>query len=162
MHHASLDVLKETDRFVVYLDRIQDPGNLGTIIRTADAAGVDAIVLNRGCVDVFNSKVLRSTAGSILNVRLIHADSDDAAISALRQKQFKMIVTDLQSDFDYNDNRAYREKNCLVIGNEGSGVSEKIKAEADVRISIPIYGKAESLNASIAAGILIYKIKSIL
>lgn len=162
MRQSSLDTLEETDRFIVYLDRIQDPGNLGTIIRTADAAGVDAVVLNRGCVDVFNSKALRSTAGSILNVRLIYAESDDEVLTALSDRQFKILVTDLQSDFDFNDNLAYGEKNCLVIGNEGSGVSETIKAMANVRIKIPIYGKAESLNASVAAGILIYKIKTIL
>jgi TrmH family RNA methyltransferase len=113
-------------------------------------------------VDVFNSKALRSTAGSILNVRLIYAESDDEVLTALSDRQFKILVTDLQSDFDFNDNLAYGEKNCLVIGNEGSGVSETIKAMANVRIKIPIYGKAESLNASVAAGILIYKIKTIL
>ena len=149
-------------KFLIYLDRLQDPGNLGTIIRTADAAGVDAVILNKGCVDVFNSKTLRSTAGSILNVKILLNAEDDSLLPALKTEGYRIIVTDLESNYDYNENEAYGPKNCLVIGNEGNGVSDEVKALADVRVKIPIYGKAESLNASIAAGIMIYKIRTIL
>lgn len=147
-------------RFVVYLDRIQDPGNLGTILRTADAAGVDLVMLNKGCVDIYNDKVLRSTAGSILNVKIVTGLEDEETFKILKDMGFKIIVTDLESDFDYNDDRAYGSNNCLVIGNEGNGVSDVVKSAADVKVKIPIFGKAESLNASVAAGIMIYKIRT--
>jgi len=155
------DVDSDTAPFVVYCDRLQDPGNLGTVIRTADAAGVKNIVINKGCVDVYNSKVLRSTAGSILNVNLVFVTSDLEAIAVLKDKGYHMVVTDLKTQFRYDEKSAYKPKNCLVIGNEGSGVSEEIKALADVKVKIPIYGLAESLNASVAAGILIYKIRDL-
>jgi len=150
-----------TSPFIVYCDRLQDPGNLGTVIRTADAAGVKDIIINKGCVDVYNSKVLRSTAGSILNVNLIFVATDFDAIMLLKDKGYHMIVTDLASQYRYDEKEAYKIKNCLVIGNEGNGVSEEIKAHADVKVKIPIYGMAESLNASVAAGIMIYKIRDL-
>lgn len=144
---------------VLMLDRIQDPGNLGTIIRTADAAGIKNILLIKGTVDPYNSKVVRSTAGSILNVSLYEVESIDQRITALKELGYKIIVTALENAISYEDPETYRGLSCLVIGNEANGVSNTILESADVRIKIPIYGKAESLNAAVATGIMLYKIK---
>ena len=145
---------------LIFLDRIQDPGNLGTIIRTADAAGFDAIILAKGSVDPYNPKVVRSTAGSILNIDLIEIEDSVETIYALKESGFHIVVTALDGALDYNVPSNYRNKNCLVIGNEANGVSEAIIAVSDVRVKIPIYGHAESLNASVAAGIMMYKLQS--
>ena len=144
---------------VLMLDRIQDPGNLGTIIRTADAAGIKDILLLKGTVDAYNAKVVRSTAGSILNV-VIHEIEDAAVkIDALKALGYKLVVTALEDAYSYDAPNCYHALNCLVIGNEANGVSSDIFKAADIRVKIPIYGKAESLNAAVATGIMLYKIK---
>jgi len=154
------EILSKLPRLILYLDRIQDPGNLGTIIRTADAAGVTTIFINKGSVDPYNAKTIRSTAGSILNMTIYFVDDDSSIIYQLK-KHYKMIVTDLNAEHTYTDSNAYGQNNCLVIGNEANGVSDAVKGLADVKVIIPIYGKAESLNAAVAAGIMIYQIKSV-
>ncbi len=142
----------------LFLDRIQDPGNLGTIIRTADACGIQHILLNKGTVDPYNGKVVRSTAGSILNVKLIEVSDDLSTLKSLATAGVRLLVTSLDADYVFNDREAYGQRNCLIIGNEANGVSETIQALDCKRIIIPIVGKAESLNASVAAGIMMYKI----
>lgn len=152
---------KDKKRYnLIFLDRIQDPGNLGTIIRTADAAGFDAIILAKGSVDPYNPKVVRSTAGSILNIDLIESEDSIDTINDLKESGYHIVVTALEGAVDYNLPANYRDKNCLVIGNEANGVSDAIIAVSDVRVKIPIYGRAESLNASVAAGIMMYKLQS--
>lgn len=146
---------------IIMLDRIQDPGNLGTIIRTADAAGIDTILLVKGTVDPYNPKVVRSTAGSILYVQLIEVDDSIKTIEMLKSNGYHVVVTALENAKDYNDASSYGEKNCLVIGNEANGVSEHFIQSSDSRVKIPIVGQAESLNASVAAGIMMYKLQSL-
>ena len=148
-------------RNIIMLDRIQDPGNLGTIIRTADAAGLDTILLIKGTVDPYNPKVVRSTAGSILYVNLIEVDDSIETIQTLKSYGYHIVVTALERAKDYNDASCYGEKNCLIIGNEANGVSEQFIQSSDSRVKIPILGQAESLNASIAAGIMMYKLQSL-
>ncbi|WP_175438446.1 RNA methyltransferase [Fusibacter sp. 3D3] len=143
---------------VVFLDRLQDPGNVGTIIRTADACGIEYIVLSKGTVDPYNNKVVRSTAGSILNVKLIEIEDAQMCLNLLKDHGYTLLVTALEAAFVYNDQKAYGAFNCLVIGNEANGVSDQIMSLDSHKITIPIYGKAESLNASVAAGIMMYKI----
>ena len=145
---------------LLFLDRIQDPGNMGTIIRTADAAGIQHILLSKGSVDPYNPKVIRSTAGSILNVNLYELEDSELAISMLKSSGFHLVVTALEDSKDYDDLSNYTNKNCLVIGNEANGVSDSLLKSADSRVKIPILGGAESLNAAIAAGIMMYKIQS--
>lgn len=142
---------------ILMLDRVQDPGNLGTIIRTADAAGFGTIFLTKGTVDPYNPKVVRSTAGSIFNVDLIEIDNKIQTLNRLKADGYRVIVTALDNAFDYNDVDGYGRKNCIVIGNEANGVSDEVMALADVRIKIPIIGKAESLNAAVAAALMMYK-----
>lgn len=146
---------------IIMLDRIQDPGNLGTIIRTADAAGIDTILLVKGTVDPYNPKVVRSTAGSILYVKLIEVEDSIETIEILKSNGYHVVVTALENAKDYNDISSYGEKNCLVIGNEANGVSDLFIKSSDSRVKIPIIGQAESLNASVAAGIMMYKLQSL-
>ncbi len=145
-------------KFAIMCDRIQDPGNLGTIIRTADAFGPAAVILNRGCVDVYNPKVVRASAGAIFRVPFIHADSDEEIIKQLKESGYIIISTVVDSQYSFND-IDMTEKICVVIGNEGQGVSREIAESSHMRITIKMTGRAESLNVSIAAGISIYEIR---
>lgn len=161
MKSLSHDPLERKESLLIYLDRLQDPGNLGTIIRTADAVGIKTIFMNKGCVDPYNAKVIRSTAGSILNVQLIHVEEDEKALQAIKSKGYHIVATDLNATHSYLDKTAYGHQNCLIIGNEANGISESVKRLSDVRVIIPIDGYAESLNASVAAAIMMYKLKEI-
>lgn len=152
--------LKDEHRFVVILDRIQDPGNMGTIIRTADAAGVDAIIALKGCVDIYNPKVIRSTMGSIFDMNIIHATQEES-VRLLKLKNFDIVSSYLDTD-NYYDKVKYNYKTALVIGNEANGINDELVSKSDVLVKIPIYGKAESLNAAISSAILMYEIKKYL
>lgn len=145
-------------KFTIMCDRIQDPGNLGTIIRTADAFGPAAVLLNKGCVDVYNPKVVRASAGAIFRVPLIFVESDIDTINDLKSKDFNVIATVVDSQYSF-DNINESEKICVVIGNEGQGISSEIVESCSMSITIKMTGRSESLNASIAAGISIYEIR---
>ncbi len=152
--------IDNNDKFVLILDRIQDPGNMGTIIRTADAAGIDAIVALKGCVDIYNPKVIRSTMGSIFDMKIIHATQEEC-INELRNNNFKIVSSYLETD-NYYHKTNYDNKVALVIGNEANGVNDDLIKESDILVKIPIYGNAESLNAAISSAILMYEIKKYL
>lgn len=139
---------------VVLIDAIQDPGNLGTIIRTADAAGMDGVILGDGTVDAYNSKVVRSSQGSIFHIPIVKRKLNEA-ISELKQQNVSIYGTSLQNGVDYRKTEAAASFG-LLIGNEGSGVNKEYLQLTDQNLYIPILGKAESLNAGIAAGILMY------
>lgn len=150
--------LIEIEDNIVVLDRIQDPGNLGTIIRIVDAVGFKDIILTKGSSDVYNEKSVRSSMGSIFNMNINYLEEDET-INFLKEKGYKIIVAALEDDtVDYNA-MGLLDKNAIVFGNEGSGVSEAIIIKSDEKIKIPIYGNAESLNVAIAAGIILYKIR---
>lgn len=139
---------------VLLVDAIQDPGNLGTIIRTADAAGFDAVVLGNGTVDLLNGKVIRSTQGSLFHIPVFQEDLLQK-IGELKQNGFAIWASALKDAVPYNELDDV-PKIALVVGNEASGIREEILLEADTIVKIPMYGKAESLNVSVAAGILMY------
>lgn len=145
--------IKET-KLSIILDRIQDPGNLGTIIRTADAAGIKDIFIVKGTTDPYSAKVLRSTMGSIFVVRLHFVDTEEI-IAFMKTQGIRLVVTSLEARL-YHYELPVTEALSIVIGNEGNGVSHAFLEGADDLIKIPIYGGAESLNASIAAGIVLY------
>lgn len=151
----SKDFLKETS-LLLCLDNIRDPGNLGTIIRTADAAGVDGVLLSNGCVELYNPKVIRSTMGSVFHLPVIENLDFSEVISDVKKEGFKIIISEVHEGKDYTKVN-YPEKICLIIGSETSGISERILNLADEMVRIPVFGKAESLNASVAAGILLYE-----
>ncbi|WP_300275999.1 TrmH family RNA methyltransferase [Peptacetobacter sp.] len=149
--------LTDKDKYIVVLDRIQDPGNMGTIIRTADAAGVDTIITLKGCVDIYNPKVIRSTMGSIFSMNIIPAKRDEM-LEKLKAKGIKIVSSWLNTE-NWYDTVEYGEKVALVIGNEANGIDDIIAENSDLLVKIPIYGSAESLNAAISSAILMYEIK---
>ncbi|MFY9285220.1 MAG: TrmH family RNA methyltransferase [Tissierellaceae bacterium] len=140
---------------ILFLDAIQDPGNLGTIIRSADAFDIDGIILGEGCVDPYNLKVVRSTMGSILRLPLYIRDDSLETLMTLKQDGFEIMVTSLDGSPIYDID--FKKKFVAVIGNEAKGVNPKILDLADKYIKIPMPGKAESLNAGVAASILMYE-----
>lgn len=142
----------EKKRRLIYLDRVQDPGNVGTIIRTADAFGFDGVLLSDGCADVYSPKVVRATMGSLFHIPIIQSVSVDY-LSGLNNKIYSSA---LDTD-NFLDNTNISEPFVLVIGNEGQGISDEIKNITDEFVKINMAGNAESLNASIAAGILMYE-----
>lgn len=148
----------EDYRFVIFCDRIQDPGNLGTIIRTADAFGPAAVFLNKGCVDAYNSKVVRASAGAIFRANLFQSELDEETLDFLINSGYSIISTVVDSKYSF-DSIEDSERICVVIGNEGQGVSREIVNKSHKTITIKMSGRAESLNASIAAGICIYEIR---
>lgn len=144
------------DSPVVVLDQLQDPGNIGTIIRTAEAAGYGSIMAIKGTGDVFSPKVVRAAAGSILRMPVIHAEDTEIAVNMLRKAGKIITVTSLDADM-YFYQADLTKKTALVIGNEGHGVSSLMREQAQLKIKIPMEGQVESLNAAMAAGILMYQ-----
>lgn len=141
---------------VLFLDRIQDPGNAGTMIRTADAMGFDAIILSQGSADPYSLKVVRSTVGSIFHIPIIYNVNSIDTLAKLKDRNFTIYATALNNSKSIEETTIFSPF-VLIIGNEGQGVSEEIKNFSDYLIRIDMPGNAESLNASIAAGILMYK-----
>lgn len=140
---------------IVVLDDIQDPGNLGTILRTVDSAGLTQIIVSKKSGDVYNSKVVRSTMGAIFRVNVIESDNLVQTIKEIKKHKFSVISTSLDTDKSIYD-MEYK-KVAIVIGNEANGVSKEIQDLSDTRIKIPMLGKTESLNASVATGIVVYE-----
>lgn len=138
------------------LDHIQDPGNLGTMIRTADAAGFTGLIYNKGTVDPYGEKVLRSTMGSIFSLPLYCCDDLPAFLADAKTQGLQVLCTSLEDSLDYAA-ADYQRGSIIVIGNESQGVSEGVFSEATQKIKIPIYGQAESLNAAVAAAIVMYE-----
>ncbi|MBF7097093.1 TrmH family RNA methyltransferase [Alkalibacter mobilis] len=149
------ELMSLTTPKVILLDRIQDPGNLGTIIRTADAAGYDTILCTKGCADLYNPKTVRATMGSILNVKIYDDLNQSDVIDFLKINGYTIISSTLEGGMDYTDIQK-PVRFAVVFGNEGSGIDPQILKNSDLKVKIPILGKAESLNVSVAAGILIY------
>lgn len=156
-HYLLTDMLKTDHPHLLLLEDLQDPGNLGTIMRTAEGAGVDGVILSRGCVDLYNPKTIRSTMGSIYRMPFLYADDLQGLLPVLREKGICTYAAHLQGKHDY-DQEDYRTGCAFFIGNEGKGLSEELSSRADVRIRIPMKGKLESLNAAVAASILMYEV----
>ena len=140
--------------FYLLLDNIQDPGNMGTILRTADSINLNQIIVAKGSSDCYNPKVVRSTMGAIFRVNVFECNLIDI-IKELKKHKIKVLATDLNTD-----NNIYNtgfEKNAIVIGNEANGVSKEVLELADERVKIPMLGRTESLNAGVATGIIVYE-----
>ena len=142
---------------LVALDGVQDPGNVGTIIRTADAAGFEGVLLSGQCADVFSPKVLRATMGSIFRMGVRVTEDLPGLLSSLRDEGFSIISSQLDGTPFY-DMASAGERYALVIGSEGNGVTDEVKALATHRVKLPMRGGAESLNAAVAAGIMMYEL----
>lgn len=144
-------------KHIVVLDGVQDPGNVGTIIRTADAAGLDGVLLSTQCADVFSPKVLRAAMGSIFRMNLRTTDDLPGELTKLREKGYSILSSQLDGTPFYEREKV-AEQFALVIGNEGNGVSEQVQQTATHRVRLPMRGGAESLNAAIAAAIMMYEL----
>lgn len=137
------------------LDGIQDPGNMGTMIRTADAAGFDGLLLSPDCVDIFSPKVLRATMGSIFRMSFAFPESLPSALLELREKDYSILSSQFDGDPFYSRNNV-SSSFVLIVGNEGNGISDPVKSVATHHLCLPMRGGAESLNAAVAAGIMMY------
>ncbi len=140
---------------IVVLDGIQDPGNLGAILRTLDSANLKQVIISKNSADAFNPKVVRATMGAIFRINIIESENLIQTLKNIKKHKFKIVATTLETnntiyDIDY-------DKKVIVIGNEANGVSEDIINLSDEQIKIPMLGRTESLNASIATAIVLYE-----
>lgn len=152
---TSEEEIDYTQSVIIALDDIQDPGNLGTILRTVDSCGLKQILVSKGTADVYNPKVVRSTMGAIFRVKVIECEDLKQTFKNAKKHHFKIVVSSLQTDkniydIDYN-------KKIIVIGNEANGVEKEIQDMADEKVVIPMLGKTESLNASVATAVILYE-----
>lgn len=150
------DMAGHLNTFLLLLEDIRDPGNLGTMIRTAEGAGISGIILNSSCVDIYNPKVIRSTMGSIFRVPICQSEDFLQDIRKLKEQKIKIYAAHLSGE-SYDTEGGFRGKCAILIGNEANGLSEEASSMADNRIKIPMAGKVESLNAAVAAAILMYE-----
>lgn len=151
----STHTIKDGD-FYIIIDSLQDPGNLGAIIRTSAAANVSAIFLGPGCVDLFNPKVLRATMGAIFKLPIIQLSSLTTIINNLKENSYSITATTPTSLIPYYSTDLTKNI-ALIVGNEANGISDDILALADTNITIPMFNNVESLNVSTATSIIIYE-----
>ena len=147
-------VNNELDKGIyIYLDGIQDPGNLGTIIRSCDAFNLSGIILGQGSVDPFSPKVVRASMGSIFRTKLFFMDREE--LLEKKKAGYRLISTAIEDSLEL-DKLSFTNKDIIIIGNEGSGISSFLLDNSDIKVTIPMKGKAESLNAGVAASIIMY------
>lgn len=151
------DVLKADKTLVVFCVGVQDPGNLGTIIRCADAFGCSGVILSKGTVDLYNPKVVRATMGSLFHLPIITVEDERETIEHLKQKNVKITATSAageKSCFEVN----LKGPTAILVGNEGAGLPEEVIKLADERVKIPMPGSAESLNVGMSTAIILYEV----
>lgn len=144
---------------VLLIDAVQDPGNIGTMIRTADAAGIDAVILGKGCADLYNPKVIRATQGSLFHLPIIRGNLREW-MEKLQAQNVTIYGTSLENGEDYRCIKPSRSF-ALLVDNEGSDVSKPLLEMTAKNLYMPIYGQAESLNVAVAAGILLYHLRGV-
>lgn len=150
-------IFENQDDFVVILDHLEDPHNLGAIIRTCEAASVKSIIMPRDRQVQINATVMKTSVGTLDNINIISVSNLVNTIKKLKDNGFWIVGTALENSVDYRK-IDYNGKIALVIGNEGSGISDLVAKNCDFLANIPMYGETNSLNASVAAGIMIYEV----
>lgn len=156
MQQPSLEQLVAGGKLLLVLDRVGDPGNLGTMLRTADAAGIGGVVLLKGCADIYAPKTVRSSMGSLFHLPVLSGIGEAELLGGVRKAGYQLLVTCLDgADNLYKADLSGRL--AFVMGNEANGVSEGLLAAADKRVYIPMQGRAESLNVAMAAGIVMFE-----
>ena len=150
------ELLKVKNPLFVILEDLQDPGNLGTIVRTGEGAGVTAVIMSRGTVDIFNPKTIRATMGSIYRVPYVYVEDIKDTIKSLHNANVKTYAAHLKGD-NYYDSFSFQEGTAFLIGNEGNGLKEETADMASAYLKIPMEGQVESLNAAIATSLLMYE-----
>lgn len=152
-----LQQLLQRDRpLLVLLEDLQDPGNLGTILRTGEGAGITGVIMSKRTVDIYNPKTIRSTMGSIYRVPFLYVEDMRETIKALQKKEIHVYAAHLEGQSYYNS-FSFGEGTAFLIGNEGNGLSRETADMADSYLKIPMEGQVESLNAAIAASLLVYE-----
>ena len=156
MQNVTLDKLLSKGEMLLVLDRVGDPGNLGTMLRTADAAGIGGVVLLKGCVDIYAPKTVRSSMGSLFHVPVVSGIGEDNFIAEAKDAGYELLVTSLEgADNLFKADLGGRI--AFVMGNEAGGVSANLLERADKRVFIPMAGRAESLNVAMAAGVVMFE-----
>ena len=149
-------VLRTGDPLLVVLEELQDPGNLGTIIRTGEAAGVTGVIMSAGTVDLFNPKTIRATMGSVFRVPFLYVDDLPQTVEQLRQGGISVYAAHLEGK-TYYDDVSFLGPTAFLVGNEGNGLTEETASRADRYLKIPMEGRIESLNAAVAASLFMYE-----
>lgn len=158
MEERSIDeFMKKEHPLILVLENIQDPGNLGTILRTAEGAGVDGVIMSRDTVDIYNPKVIRSTMGSVFRVPFVYTDHLQEVLHRMEKNQIITYAAHL--DGTNYTRESYCAGTAFLIGNEGNGLSRELAEAACKKIRIPMCGKVESLNAAMASGLLVYEVR---
>lgn len=161
-YHYTLDEVAgtaaETGRpaLLMVLERLQDPGNLGTILRAGEGAGVTGILMDSDTADIYNPKVIRSTMGSVLRMPFVYTDDLKTSLASLKRKGIHLYAAHLKGERSY-DLEDYRGDTGFLIGNEAGGLSDELAALADTYVRIPMLGKVESLNAAVASSVLMFE-----
>lgn len=150
------ELLRGEKTHLLVLESVQDPGNLGTMVRTGEGAGLSGVIMNKTTVDLFNPKTIRSTMGSIYRVPFMVVDDLAEAMNLLKQNGISLYAAHLKGEHSY-DEEDYTNPCGFLIGNEGNGLSDEIADLADTYIKIPMEGEVESLNAAISAALLMYE-----
>lgn len=151
------ELLKVNNPHFMVLDNLQDPGNMGTIVRTAEGAGVDAVFMSKDCVDIYNPKTIRSTMGSIYRMPFIYIEDIPELLNQFRKNGVKSYAAHLDGKNAY-DKEDYKTGTAILIGNEGNGLRDEVTEKADILVRIPMQGQVESLNAAIAASVLMFEV----
>lgn len=154
--YALEDLLNKDNPVLVLLEDIQDPGNLGTILRTGEGAGIDGVIMTKDTVDIYNPKTIRATMGSIYRMPFLYVDSLQEVIGKLQEKGILVYAAHLKGN-EYYDNFDFKKGTAFLIGNEGNGLKKETADLADAYLKIPMEGKVESLNAAIATSLLMYE-----
>lgn len=156
MRRYNIEEIISDKALIIGVENLQDPGNLGTIVRMGEGAGVTGIVMSSGTADIYNPKTIRSTMGSIYRVPFIYADNFVEALKILKNSGVCVYAAHLKSQFNYTE-PDYTKATAFLIGNEGNGLTEAAAATADTLVKIPMEGSVESLNAAIACTVLTYE-----
>lgn len=156
MPQYSLEEMIENAGTLVLLENLRDPGNLGTIIRTAEAAGVSGVILSKESVDIYNPKVIRSTMGAVYRVPFLYVEDFYGLLKELDSRNIRLLAAHLKGTKTF-DKADYSGKTGILIGNEANGLSEKASELAEEKVLIPMAGSVESLNAAVAAALLMYE-----
>ena len=150
-------IVEKEDAAVICLEDIQDPGNLGTIFRTAEGAGMSAVIMSAGCVDLFNPKVVRATMGAIFRLPFFITENMTKEVEQLKQEHFSVYAASLEGARLYTE-ETYEGKCAVIIGNEANGIKQETQQAATHKIKIPMEGQLESLNAAVSAALFMYEI----
>ena len=154
--HTLEEIIDQKDPLIMILENLQDPGNLGTIMRTGEGAGVTGVIMSSQTVDIYNPKTIRATMGSIYRVPFVYVEDLSEVLKLLSKKGIHSYAAHLKGK-DYYLDQQFKDPTAFLIGNEGNGLSKEIADQADKYIKIPMEGKVESLNAAVAAALLMYE-----